>query len=103
MILIKEKFNSLSPIQDEEEQNYINLQHNSENTSIRDLEMRDTKEENIFGLEQCVICLNDYESDDQVRRPRCGHVFHAACIEEWFERSSACPLCKDDLSNEYSI
>ena len=93
----------MRPIQDEQEQNYINLENNSENTSIRDLEMRETKDENVFGLEQCVICLNDYESDDQVRRLRCGHVYHALCIEEWFEQSSACPLCKDDLNNAYSI
>ena len=25
---------------------------------------------------------------------KCGHVFHTACIERWFEQKLTCPLCK---------
>ena len=27
----------------------------------------------------------------------CGHVFHAACIEHWFQNAHSCPLCKRSI------
>lgn len=25
---------------------------------------------------------------------QCHHVFHEACLREWFQRSVTCPLCR---------
>jgi len=46
----------------------------------------------------CSICLSDYESSDSVRALPCLHKFHAACIEQWLQGHSTCPLCKIDLA-----
>lgn len=42
----------------------------------------------------CMVCLVDFEEGEVCRRLSCGHVFHQACIDEWFSRSVACPICK---------
>ncbi|KAJ1755353.1 hypothetical protein LPJ62_000155 [Coemansia sp. RSA 2167] len=46
----------------------------------------------------CVVCLEEYLVDQDVRVLLCGHVFHDECISEWLVRSTAkfheCPICK---------
>lgn len=32
-------------------------------------------------------------------RLRCGHTFHAACINEWLDRGDTCPLCRADVGD----
>lgn len=44
--------------------------------------------------EMCAVCLCDLEYGDRVRRlPKCSHVFHVGCIDQWLLRRAACPLC----------
>ncbi|KAL8193120.1 hypothetical protein R6Q57_027024 [Mikania cordata] len=49
--------------------------------------------------ERCSICLAEFRDDDRVSQlSRCGHVFHACCIESWFSRDQlTCPLCRSNL------
>jgi len=49
--------------------------------------------------EVCAICQMEWEAGEQVRRlPRCLHVFHRECIDEWLLNSSTCcPIDKIDL------
>eukprot|EP00908_Phaeocystis_cordata_P017005 Transcript_28320.p2 GENE.Transcript_28320~~Transcript_28320.p2 ORF type:complete len:321 (+),score=50.35 Transcript_28320:53-964(+) len=45
---------------------------------------------------QCSVCLEPLEAEDACRLlPRCQHIYHAACIDTWFARSTRCPCCKD--------
>ena len=38
------------------------------------------------------------QPQDEVRLlGNCRHCFHASCVEPWFERSTRCPTCRDDL------
>lgn len=51
------------------------------------------------GASDCPICLVEICPGDQCRvMPEpCGHMFHVACIDEWFKQSIVCPLCKRSL------
>jgi hypothetical protein len=52
-------------------------------------------------LEECAICLDEFEPGCRCRQLPCQHVFHSACIGRWMiERSATCPLCKVDLYEE---
>lgn len=52
-------------------------------------------------LEECAICLDDFEAGQRCRQLPCEHLFHSACIGRWLiERSATCPLCKIDLYEE---
>jgi len=32
-------------------------------------------------------------------RLRCGHTFHAACLNDWIDRRGTCPLCRADVGD----
>ncbi|PKI83386.1 hypothetical protein MVES1_002495 [Malassezia vespertilionis] len=45
--------------------------------------------------EKCLVCLEDWEAEDDCRILSCQHVFHAECVDKWLEESSnSCPLCR---------
>lgn len=57
---------------------------------------------------QCAVCLSKLESGaDILELPRCRHIFHQSCVDEWLaHRQATCPLCRaslvsDDLSRRY--
>jgi Ring finger domain len=44
----------------------------------------------------CSICDKEYLEEEDIyesNNPRCGHVFHQACMERWLEIQNACPIC----------
>ncbi|XP_030530450.1 putative RING-H2 finger protein ATL12 [Rhodamnia argentea] len=46
------------------------------------------------GLE-CSICLSKFRDIELLRLlPKCKHAFHTACIDQWLESNSSCPLCR---------
>jgi hypothetical protein len=48
---------------------------------------------------ECTICLGDVEEGNECRvlPAPCGHIFHVACIDQWFQQSFLCPLCKRNI------
>lgn len=49
------------------------------------------------GQTQCMVCLCDFSSGEEVRRLPCAHLFHAGCIDEWLRRCTDCPICKANV------
>ncbi|CEH17833.1 FOG: Predicted E3 ubiquitin ligase [Ceraceosorus bombacis] len=64
--------------------------------------------------EKCLICLEDWESackvasearetdgsskEHEARLLKCGHLFHAHCVDQWAKSSSnSCPLCRAQI------
>eukprot|EP00871_Galdieria_phlegrea_P001463 jgi/Galph1/2317/GphlegSOOS_G988.1 len=41
----------------------------------------------------CPTCLEPYDTENPKITAKCGHSYHLACIYEWLERSSYCPIC----------
>uniref|UniRef100_A0A7N0UDV5 RING-type E3 ubiquitin transferase n=1 Tax=Kalanchoe fedtschenkoi TaxID=63787 RepID=A0A7N0UDV5_KALFE len=41
----------------------------------------------------CPTCLEEYGEENPKITTQCNHHFHLACIYEWMERSSSCPVC----------
>lgn len=55
----------------------------------------------------CTICtenLMDPLGENQSVRVSCGHVFHFACVEQWFESSHGrkCPCCNSTCTSRYT-
>lgn len=50
------------------------------------------------GLE-CSICLSRFEDVEILRLlPKCKHGFHIDCLDQWLEKHSSCPLCRNKVS-----
>ncbi|GMJ07254.1 hypothetical protein HRI_004394600 [Hibiscus trionum] len=50
------------------------------------------------ALEQCHICLAEYEEGDKIRVLPCQHEFHMSCVDKWLkEIHGVCPLCRGDV------
>lgn len=50
------------------------------------------------GLE-CSVCLSKFEDIEILRfLPQCKHGFHIDCIDQWLEKHSSCPLCRQKVN-----
>ncbi|KAE8658220.1 Ankyrin repeat family protein isoform 1 [Hibiscus syriacus] len=50
------------------------------------------------GLE-CAVCLSKFEDTEILRLlPQCKHGFHIDCIDQWLEKHSSCPLCRQKIN-----
>lgn len=45
--------------------------------------------------ERCLICLDDYQPEDEIRLMTCRHGFHKGCVDKWLETGrNNCPACR---------
>ncbi|KAH7848406.1 hypothetical protein Vadar_002370 [Vaccinium darrowii] len=49
-------------------------------------------------VEQCYICLVEYEEGDKIRVLPCHHEYHMSCVDKWLkEIHGVCPLCRHNV------
>lgn len=49
-------------------------------------------------VEQCYICLSEYEEGDGIRVLPCCHEYHMSCVDKWLkEIHGVCPLCRRNV------
>lgn len=57
------------------------------------------RENPICKINQCNICLEEYEEEHIILCLKCDHYFHKDCIVEWLEKNSnKCPICRETVS-----
>eukprot|EP00730_Choanoeca_flexa_P008785 TRINITY_DN12535_c1_g2_i11.p3 TRINITY_DN12535_c1_g2~~TRINITY_DN12535_c1_g2_i11.p3 ORF type:complete len:104 (+),score=24.95 TRINITY_DN12535_c1_g2_i11:963-1274(+) len=45
----------------------------------------------------CIICLGQFEVDEEIRTLPCKHEYHKDCIDPWIHTNGTCPLCKQNV------
>lgn len=46
-------------------------------------------------VDRCLICLDDYFPEDDLRVMSCKHTFHKNCVDKWLETGrNNCPACR---------
>ncbi|KOS14580.1 fyve-domain-containing protein [Malassezia pachydermatis] len=45
---------------------------------------------------ECIICMEEFDVGDRIARLTCFCCFHVACIKQWLEKASACPIHSDE-------
>ena len=48
-------------------------------------------------VDQCSICICEYEAGEEVMVLPCNHRFHGDCIRQWLDQSTKCPLCNQQV------
>ena len=74
------------------EKNSANLTKDAEKHSDTDSDSPD-----------CIVCFGPFQEGDKVRRLRCEHVFHAACVDQWLlGHQNKCPMCSTTVGPRFS-
>ncbi|KAM3357682.1 E3 ubiquitin-protein ligase ATL76-like [Capsicum galapagoense] len=56
---------------------------------------------NVEDVSYCAVCLDYVNGGDKCRElPKCGHAFHAECVDAWLERNWTCPICRKQVTDE---
>lgn len=46
----------------------------------------------ILPVNPCLVCYEEFEAGESIKRITCGHTFHRECIDTWFSQHVACPV-----------
>ena len=55
-----------------------------------------------YGVTTCPVCLEGLAEKDPVKLP-CNHVVCLPCISNWVEKERKCPVCKQDVPENFRI
>lgn len=48
-------------------------------------------------VERCLVCLGDYEEEEECRVLKCRHAFHKDCVDHWLSSGrNSCPACRSE-------
>ncbi|KAK8854525.1 hypothetical protein IAR55_003264 [Kwoniella newhampshirensis] len=48
-------------------------------------------------VERCLICLSEYEAEDECRILKCRHGYHKECVDQWLSTGrNSCPACRSE-------
>ncbi|XP_038907201.1 E3 ubiquitin-protein ligase RING1-like [Benincasa hispida] len=51
-------------------------------------------------MNQCAVCIDEFEKGIKVKQMPCKHVFHDYCILPWLELHNSCPVCRFELPTD---
>jgi hypothetical protein len=87
--------NSVSETNDNYEQlENENIPYSQENIKV---EFTLYKNINCKDHDQCVICLEEFEDNNEIVILECGHYFKKDCAIKWLHCNKVCPLCRTSL------
>ncbi|KAG2315949.1 hypothetical protein Bca4012_066794 [Brassica carinata] len=51
-------------------------------------------------MNQCAVCMDEFEDGGDVKQMPCKHVFHQDCLMPWLELHNSCPVCRYELPTD---
>lgn len=64
------------------------------------MEVSQKEENKNEQFQKCIICMEKYEVNDEVKTLPCFHIFHKDCIDQWFKAGNdSCPICKNKINH----
>lgn len=48
------------------------------------------------NVQECPVCLCEFEKGEQLKQLKCQHLFHSECIVNWLKLNRTCPCCRAD-------
>ncbi|KAE8660940.1 RNF181 protein [Hibiscus syriacus] len=59
-----------------------------------------TKNNSNSELNQCAICMDEFEEGTEAKQMSCKHLYHKDCILPWLEMHNSCPVCRHELPTD---
>ncbi|XP_022141521.1 E3 ubiquitin-protein ligase RING1 [Momordica charantia] len=53
-------------------------------------------------MNQCAVCIDEFQIGIKVKQMPCKHVFHDDCLLPWLELHNSCPVCRFELPTDDS-
>ncbi|KAG2241875.1 hypothetical protein Bca4012_084653 [Brassica carinata] len=51
-------------------------------------------------MNQCAVCMDEFEDGGDVKQMPCKHVFHQDCLMPWLQLHNSCPVCRYELPTD---
>ena len=68
------------------------------------MEVSQKEENKNEQFQKCVICMEKYIIDDEVKTLPCFHIFHKDCIDHWLKAGNDyCPICKNKINHNNDL
>lgn len=68
------------------------------------MEVSQKEENKNEQFQKCVICMEKYEINDEVKTLPCFHLFHKDCIDQWIKAGNdSCPICKNKINHNNNL
>ena len=49
-------------------------------------------------IDNCLICTENFNINDLIKKTKCNHIFHTKCIKQWLcKESNKCPICRTQI------
>ncbi len=68
--------------QDQQQQHEIVTAHDI----VSNLPVHSFHREKDIPIDECIICLEEYQEGEKIKTLPCKHLFHSACIQAWLNR-----------------
>ncbi|ETW04873.1 hypothetical protein, variant 2 [Aphanomyces invadans] len=52
------------------------------------------------GSSMCIVCRDDFATNDHVLSLPCAHIFHYDCAQGWIRNNNSCPTCKLPIEDD---
>lgn len=75
----------------------------NDNISLNDINLILPTQKNDKDEEDCSICIEKININDDIRKLNCGHIFHKNCIDQWLVISPICPICRYYFANTQNL
>ncbi|EPR79862.1 hypothetical protein SLOPH_2300 [Spraguea lophii 42_110] len=68
---------------------------------LNKIEIRKYSSEIDSNTDECVICLQKYKEEEDIRILKCNHYYHPVCVDNWLLNfSNRCPVCRYCIKQE---
>jgi hypothetical protein len=81
--------------EEKENKSIINELNNNEMSS--EFTLIKIKVKDIEYKNECIVCMDQINTNETILRLTCGHYYHQNCIHEWLTKKSSCPQCRHSL------
>lgn len=61
--------------------------------------LKTTEYSDIFfkDQQQCIICQEEFNDGEKIKKLSCNHIYHCECIDEWLMKERKCPCCNKEI------